>query len=68
MLDFNLGVLTPSIICCKDEYPELVYFQDYQNMCELDVLFKEFDDKNNECIGCAMCAKRCPDIAIEVFK
>ncbi len=24
----------------------------------------EFDDKNNECIGCAMCAKRCPDMAI----
>ena len=28
----------------------------------------EFDDKNNECIGCAMCAKRCPDMAIEVYK
>ena len=28
----------------------------------------EFDDKNNECIACAMCAKRCPDMAIEVYK
>ena len=28
----------------------------------------EFDDKNNECIACAMCAKRCPDIAISVYK
>jgi len=28
----------------------------------------EFDDKKNECIACAMCAKRCPDLAIEVFK
>jgi 2-oxoglutarate ferredoxin oxidoreductase subunit delta len=28
----------------------------------------EFDDKNEECIACAMCAKRCPDMAIEVFK
>lgn len=29
----------------------------------------EFDDANNECIGCAMCAKRCPDMAIvEVHK
>ena len=28
----------------------------------------EFDDKENQCIGCAMCAKRCPDMAIEVFK
>lgn len=28
-----------------------------------------FDDTNNECIGCAMCAKRCPDMAIvEVHK
>ena len=29
----------------------------------------EFDDKNGECIGCAMCATRCPDMAItEVYK
>ncbi len=28
----------------------------------------EFVDLNNECLGCAMCAKRCPDIAIEVYK
>ncbi len=28
----------------------------------------EFDDKNGECIACAMCAKRCPDIAITVWK
>lgn len=29
----------------------------------------EFNDTNNECIGCAMCAKRCPDMAIvEVHK
>ena len=29
----------------------------------------EFDDTNNECIGCAMCAKRCPDMArVEVHK
>ena len=28
----------------------------------------EFNDKNGECIACAMCAKRCPDLAIEVFK
>ncbi len=28
-----------------------------------------FDDKNHECIGCAMCAKRCPDMAIvEVYR
>ena len=28
----------------------------------------EFVDEKNECIGCAMCAKRCPDMAIEVWK
>ena len=29
----------------------------------------EFDDPNGECIGCAMCAKRCPDMAItEVYR
>ena len=29
----------------------------------------EFEDKNNECIGCAMCATRWPDMAIvEVHK
>lgn len=28
----------------------------------------EFDDKNSECIGCAMCAKRCPDMAIDVYR
>ena len=29
----------------------------------------EFNDPNNECLGCAMCATRCPDLAItEVFK
>lgn len=29
----------------------------------------EFCDPNNECLGCAMCATRCPDLAItEVFK
>ncbi len=24
----------------------------------------EFDDPNHECLGCAMCAVRCPDLAI----
>jgi len=29
----------------------------------------EFDDKNNECLGCKMCAITCPDLAITgVFK
>ncbi len=29
----------------------------------------EFSDEENQCIGCAMCAMRCPDLAItEVIK
>jgi 2-oxoglutarate ferredoxin oxidoreductase subunit delta len=28
----------------------------------------EFQDDKKECLGCAMCAKRCPDMAIEVWK
>lgn len=29
----------------------------------------EFDDPENQCLGCAMCATRCPDLAIpEVIK
>ena len=28
----------------------------------------EFMDEKRECLGCAMCAKRCPDMAIEVYK
>lgn len=28
----------------------------------------EFNDPKNECVGCAICAKCCPDMAIEVYK
>ena len=29
----------------------------------------EFCDPKNECLGCAMCARRCPDLAItEVYR
>ena len=29
----------------------------------------EFCDENHECLGCAMCATRCPDLAItEVYR
>lgn len=31
--------------------------------------YVEFVDKNNECLGCALCAMSCPDMAIyEVLK
>lgn len=33
------------------------------------VNYAEFFDKENKCIGCAMCAQSCPDVAItEVYK
>ena len=36
---------------------------------KLGVHVVEFGDPNNECLGCAMCAVRCPDLAItEVYK
>ena len=28
----------------------------------------EFHDPEGQCVACAMCAKRCPDLAIEVYK
>ena len=28
----------------------------------------EFTDNENSCVACAMCAKRWPDLAIEVYK
>ena len=28
----------------------------------------EFKDEKNECTGCAICAKRCPDMALEVYR
>ena len=29
----------------------------------------KFEDPNSECLGCAMCATRCPDLAItEVYR
>ena len=38
-------------------------------MSKLGDSYVEFSDPNNECLGCAMCATRCPDLAItEVYK
>lgn len=38
-------------------------------MSTLGDKYVEFVDENNECLGCAMCATRCPDMAItEVYK
>ena len=38
-------------------------------MSNLGDKYVEFVDPNHECLGCAMCATRCPDLAItEVYK
>ena len=53
---------------CIEECPKkLLKIGDKVN--NLGVHLVEFDDPNNECLGCAMCATRCPDMAItEVYK
>ena len=36
---------------------------------KLGIKVVEFNDPNLECLGCAICATRCPDLAItEVYK
>lgn len=56
-----------SCYLCVDTCPKgLIQKSDKTN--RLGDFLVEFNDKNKECIGCAMCAKRCPDVAIEVFK
>ena len=53
---------------CIDECPKkLIKVSDKIN--KLGDKIVEFDDKNGECLGCAMCAMRCPDLAIkEVYR
>ena len=48
---------------CIDECPKkLITISDKTNNLGNRVV--EFSDKNGECLGCAMCATRCPDLAI----
>ena len=53
---------------CIDECPKkLIKISDKTN--NLGNRTVEFCDPNGECIGCAMCATRCPDLAItEVYR
>lgn len=53
---------------CIDECPKhLIKISDRTNGLGNRVV--EFCDPNGECLGCAMCAIRCPDLAItEVYK
>ena len=47
----------------------IVINKDKCKACYLCIKVVEFNDPNHECLGCAMCATRCPDLAItEVYK
>ena len=53
---------------CIDECPKkVIKVSDKTNNLGNRVV--EFCDPNKECLGCAMCATRCPDLAItEVYR
>ena len=53
---------------CVDECPKKL-IKTGEDVNNLGVKLVEFKDPNHECLGCAMCAVRCPDIAItEVYR
>ena len=54
-------------LCVKECPKNLIKISTKTNSLGSHVV--EFDDKNQECLGCAMCAMRCPDLAItEVYR
>lgn len=54
-------------LCIKECPKKLIKISEATNNLGNHVV--EFCDENNECLGCAMCATRCPDLAItEVYR
>lgn len=54
---------------CVKECPKHLISVSQTKKNSLGANIVEFNDENNECLGCAMCATRCPDLAIrEVIK
>lgn len=54
-------------LCIKECPKHLIKVSDKTNSLGNRVV--EFCDENKECLGCAMCATRCPDLAItEVYR
>lgn len=54
-------------LCIKECPKKLIKVSDRTNKLGDRVVV--FCDPNHECLGCAMCATRCPDLAItEVYK
>lgn len=53
---------------CVDECPKKL-LKAGEAVNSLGVKLVEFNDPHHECLGCAKCAKRCPDMAIvEVYR
>lgn len=54
-------------LCIKECPKKLIKVSEKTN--NLGNKIVEFSDPKNECLGCAMCAMRCPDLAIkEVYR
>ena len=54
-------------LCVKECPKNLIRVSKNKNNLGNNVV--EFHDQNGECLGCAMCATRCPDLAItEVYR
>ena len=54
-------------LCIRECPKKLIKISEATNNLGNNVV--EFCDPNNECFGCAMCATRCPDLAItEVYR
>ncbi len=54
-------------LCIKECPKHLIKVAETTNKLGNKVV--EFSDPNHECLGCAMCAMRCPDLAItEVYR
>ena len=54
-------------LCIKECPKHLIKISDKTN--KLGDKIVEFNDSQNACLGCALCATRCPDMAItEVYK
>jgi len=57
-----------SCYLCIDVCPKKL-IKKSKNVNKLGEQCVEFVDENKECLGCAMCATRCPDLAItEVYR
>ncbi|HIS36534.1 TPA: 4Fe-4S binding protein [Candidatus Scatousia excrementigallinarum] len=58
-----------SCMICASVCPKKLIKLNKEHVNHAGNRYVEFVDKNNECLGCALCAISCPDMAIyEVLK